>query len=87
MKRSVGRRNHAKRRAAERYGIGITNKDLNDVVKLIRCGKAKRSKRLSCGRSIHVVELHRTDFTVIYSNRHKEAVTFLPIERGMRIGV
>ena len=76
------RRQHSKRRAAERYHIHLTNKDLVNIVGLIRNGKATASCRITCSKSAILVQYMGENLFLLYSKRHKEILTFLPDDGG-----
>jgi hypothetical protein len=72
------RRNHAKIRAEERYGIKLGNQDLLNIVGMIKKNNARTVVRLSTSKSIKVVNYMGHDFIVVYSCKHHEIITFLP---------
>ena len=76
------RRQHSKRRAAQRYDIELTNKDLIKIVALIRNGKAAASRRITCSKSVVLVQYNGDDLVLLYSKRHKEILTFFPPDGG-----
>jgi len=76
------RRQHSKRRAAQRYDIELTNKDLIKIVELIRNGKAAVSRRVTCSKSVVLVQYNGDNLVLLYSKRHKEILTFFPPDGG-----
>jgi len=71
---------HAKRRAAERYGVAVNRAALREVTRQIQSGEAafveKQSLRLSC----FLVVIDGRKMIAIYDRVRKTAVTFLPRE-------
>lgn len=76
------RRDHAKRRALERYGAALSGRDLDRIVRAIQGGQSTPLKRQSQTRSIHKVTLHGTAFVVVYQRKTGEICTFLPPDWG-----
>ncbi len=69
---------HAKRRAAERYGI-VLNKHLRrQIVQSIRQNKARLIERQSHTRTTWLVTVDDKPAVVIYDNHRHTIVTFLP---------
>ena len=69
---------HAQRRALERYQLHVTPNDLRALVNKIQAGKATRLEKQSLRISKWLVEHEGVDYPVIYDNKRKMIVTFLP---------
>lgn len=78
--------NHAKKRVFERYGIELTNTDLDKMVKTIQSGDAEFIEGKTNTRVVHIVKYKKTEFRVLYSGTMKRIVTFLPLEEGENNG-
>lgn len=76
----TNRANHAKHRAAERYALALTRRDLEAIVALIRDGRVIASQRLTCSKSVKLIEYQGRRLVLLYSKRHREIVTFLPAD-------
>ena len=76
------RTRHAKIRADERYCLDLTRQDLQNIVGMIQNKKAIASHRISNSKSVKLVRYQDKNLVVLYSNRHKEIITFLPIDCG-----
>lgn len=74
------RRDHAKRRADERYQVRLTNQDLKNIAGMIRNRKAETVRRISNSKRLHCVVYRETALLALYSCRHHEVITFLPPE-------
>lgn len=68
---------HSKIRALERYGIALTNSDLQEISKRIRAGKSTFIKSRSARLSIHEVTHRGVVFKVLYDRNKGDVVTFL----------
>ena len=73
------RRRHAKQRAAQRYGLCLTTADLAAIVETIRDSQAVARLRISKNTSIQLVDHDGLRVAVLYSHRHHEIVTCLPM--------
>lgn len=71
-------RNHARIRALQRFGIRYGNDMRNCLVRKIQSGDAIFLERnsLRCGN--FAVNYQRQWYPVVYDNKRKEIVTFLP---------
>jgi len=71
-------KNHARARAAQRFGMIVTNAQMDDIVGQIQSGSAtfvdKESNRVSLWR----VKLEGDSFDVVYDKLRKTVVSFLP---------
>jgi len=74
------RENHVKRRSMERFGIYLSRKDQEEIVRTIREGKAEFLKRESNAKKHFKVEYHGKIFRVVYNKKHRCLLTVLPIE-------
>ncbi len=72
------RHTHAQRRAAERYGIVLTEEELKKIVKKIDSGQAGLVHRESSRIQILDVECGSKLVRVVYDLRRKALVTVLP---------
>jgi hypothetical protein len=71
-------RTHARRRAAERYGIELGASTRGEIVAKIRGGKSAFVKRQSLRVAIHDVTLgDGTTVRVVWDKQRAEIVTFL----------
>lgn len=71
-------RQHAKRRAAERYGIELTARRRREIIAGIHSHKYQFVERQSHRISVFLVDGVR----VVYDRQRKELVTFLPPDTG-----
>lgn len=76
-------RNHAKRRALERYEIELNWQDLEAIRRMIqRSGLHKEQivfvERQTIDRTVWLVKYKEKKLKVVYSKRHKSIVTVLP---------
>lgn len=78
------RRRHAKQRAAQRYGIDISDEALNHIRSLIKRGESRMLMRQSNSRVIHRVEVDGVVYVVAYHSERHEILTFLPPGRSQR---
>lgn len=69
---------HAKRRANTRYGLDLTNNDLQEIVRLIKQQKAKFIERQSLRVTHWEVEYKGETLRAVYDKRRSQIVTFLP---------
>lgn len=79
---SRARRIHAKRRAEERYGTVLTTSDLTAIRSCIQNGQSQFLGQISNSRSVHVVEYEGTHYQVVYHNKSKSILTFLPVRQS-----
>lgn len=75
-----GRDIHAARRAAERYGLVLSDRDLDEIAALCRKAKADgNADKVSTTRAIVDVEFRGKRLRAVYSKRNGgHVVTFLP---------
>lgn len=71
---------HAKRRAAERYDLEITENDLNRIIKSIQNGEGQLIRRQSHRVSIWSVICQTKECVVVYDKLRKNIASFLPLE-------
>lgn len=71
---------HAKKRAAERYGLVLNRREYMEVVNLIQDGKAQFMYRTSNRLAVFSLTYMETDVVVVYDKQRKTVVTFLPKE-------
>jgi hypothetical protein len=71
-------RKHAKRRALERYGLGLGRSDIAEVVKKIQAGEAVFVEKQSGRVSVWDVEVGGKTARVVYDKLRKNIATFLP---------
>ena len=73
-------RGHARRRLAERFGIRITNAELDALANNIRQGIGECLGRQSNRVTIWKIELEGRLMKCAYDKRTKEIVTFMPMD-------
>lgn len=79
MKHPAYLRVHAKRRAAQRYGIMLNRAQLNELVKQIWRGEATLVHKVSVNRSIWIVRLPDSrPARIVFDKKRRSIVTFLP---------
>lgn len=89
--KTVNQRQHAKRRAAERYKdsenqpLSITRKDIQDAVNQILSGKASKVEQISLNKSIWIVTVKGQKCRVVFDRKRKGLATFLPIDAGNKV--
>ena len=71
---------HAKRRASERYGLALSNDDLDKIVRLIQNHGAKFIRRQSGMITLWEVSFMEKKLQVVYDKQRSQVVTFLPPE-------
>jgi hypothetical protein len=76
---------HAKRRARERYGLEINRRDRQELIARIMNGDGKfipsrQLNRNNKNRRMWQIHYRGKDLLVIFDQRVKALVTFLPIE-------
>ena len=69
---------HAARRMAERYGLVVTGKDLEDMEWQIRDGKSTYLGAESLNISRHVVTFNSVPIVVLYNRKLHAICTALP---------
>lgn len=78
-------KNHAKKRALDRYGIELSPKDYDMLLGMILNGTAHLVKKLTNTRSIFLTPFQNRDLFSLYNNKTKRIVTFLTSEQIMEI--
>jgi len=76
---------HARERARQRYGVPMTQADLDGLVWRIQCQESTPVERQSNRVFIHRLWVDGRVFVVAYDRHRKQIVTFLPLE-GEQIG-
>lgn len=71
---------HASRRIAERYGMVVTGKDLEDMEAQIREGKSEYLGAESLNISRHVVTFNGVQIVTLYNKKLHTICTALPEE-------
>jgi len=74
----INQRKHAKQRAAERYGLELNRKDLADMSRDIKCGKASLIEQTSNRVGVYLLYKDGRMFKVVYDKKRDTIVTFLP---------
>lgn len=69
---------HAKRRAAQRFGVSLSDLEIAGFVESLRTRTATFVHRLDRGRSLWEVQLRGRPVRVVYDHAHEELVTVLP---------
>jgi hypothetical protein len=84
LSKKEAQRRHAARRAAERYFLHLTASVRDEIIRTIQSGRSTHLGRASLRVSKHRVKLHDgLTVTVVYDNKRKEIVTFLPNDRSL----
>ena len=79
MRSLKGIRDHARRRANQRYGVSINDAKRRKIINLIHSGKVGQFvKRLSLRITEWEIPLDGETFRVLYDKKRKDIVTFLP---------
>ncbi len=68
---------HARRRARTRYGVDLTDRDLDEMISEIQAGQAEHVEKQSNRVSVFIV---RDKFKVVYDKVRKSIATFLPMD-------
>ena len=69
---------HVKKRFLERFGVSLSNEDLNSMIEKIQGQTAVFIKKTSLRVTIWQVPLHGRLYEVVYDKRTKTIVTVLP---------
>lgn len=69
---------HAKVRAAERYGLDLTNADLLTMARSIRQGDSRFVAKQPLGREIHVLTHQGVKLAVLYDPKNRVVLSTLP---------
>lgn len=75
--KKTAQRRHAKRRAAQRFGVNVGTETLRAAVTAIQSGQAKHIETQSNRISVHELEIHGILMRVVYDKHRKEIVTVL----------
>lgn len=70
----------AKLRAAERFGLDLSNRDLAMIVRQIRYQESIFVMRSTKRVSLHIVEHNGTKLPVVYDKNRGALVTILPVQ-------
>lgn len=73
------RRNHAQRRAKERYEAWFSYEDLESVAQKIQAEDGVLLRRISSTKVLWLVEWKERIYKVGYSSNTKQVTTFLPL--------
>lgn len=68
---------HTLQRIKQRYGIELTNRHINKMIKMIQNDQSIFVSRRSKSRTTHRVTINSRDIFVVYSNRSKKIITAL----------
>lgn len=71
---------HSKKRSIERYGVELSNKDLEQIVSIIQKGGGRFLMRDSNRVTIWAVPYLNREFKVAYDKERKTIATCLPME-------
>jgi hypothetical protein len=77
---SNSRREHMKKRAKERFGVGIGKWARRSLIGKVQAGDVKFVRKPTNSRTLIVAEHAGIEVTFIYSGTSKGIVTFLPAE-------
>jgi hypothetical protein len=75
-------RTHAIRRAFERYGMVISNREYERILDMIAEGKSIVLGAARTGGEMHEVVLRRRTLIAVYRREDRTIPTFLPIGAG-----
>ncbi len=73
-------RRHAKTRAQERYGLHLTNADLQTIARTINERRSRFVTKQPLGREIHVLTHHNIKLAVLYDPTNNVVLSTLPSE-------
>lgn len=73
--KASNQRNHAKRRAGERFGLG--QDDVQRIGEMIRAGKSRPIVRQSNRVTVHRVRLDDVVIDAVYDSKRRQVVTLL----------
>ncbi len=76
--KATNQKRHAKRRAAERYGVDLHQDAYLQMIRAIQAGNAKLIKRQSVRCAIYEVSHKGQKLPVVYDRKRKTIVTVLP---------
>lgn len=85
MTKSRSEREHAKKRAFERYGLILNREDLMIIADLIRQNKACLIYRSSRRITVWQLSYKSTEVVLVYDKFRHEIVTFLPLKRADKL--
>jgi hypothetical protein len=69
---------HAAMRAASRYNLNLSESDRQKMVRDILEDRLKARRKLTCSRSLCLLNWQGQDILLIYSSTRKTIITFLP---------
>jgi hypothetical protein len=76
---------HAKKRAKQRFGLSLNRHSYGEMVKMIQSGKATFVSSSSSRVKIFSVPYDGNNYKVIYDNKRKKIVTFLPEDPNVQV--
>lgn len=71
---------HVKKRSLERFGIFLSKRDQEQIVRIIREGRAMLLSRESNTKSHYKLEYEGIMMRVVYSKEHKCLLTVIPLK-------
>lgn len=80
-------REHAKKRAMERYGLTLNREQYGELVKKIQRGNARLMQKQSLRVSVWEIEIRGFKVLVVYDKKRHNIVTFLPPEAYNNVGM
>lgn len=81
-KKAATLRRHARRRADTRYGLDLSRKELDEIVRAIQHNEGEFIEKQSLTRTLWLVNVKGQPCRVVYDRKRKAVVTFLPLEDG-----
>jgi len=75
--KKIDQRNHAKKRAFERYGLELNSQQYKEMCNILSSGKGKFILRQSNRRSIVSFNYNNKNYYVAYDKNRKQIATFL----------
>ena len=81
MRKAESQRIHAKKRAAERFGVELDDASINRIIQDIQSGKTECLYRRTNRISVHLIELAGRLAQCAYDKDRKQIVTFIEFNR------
>lgn len=75
---------HVKRRGMERFGIFLSKRDQQQIIRIIREGKAILLRKESNTKSHYKIEYEGILMRVVYTKAHKCLLTVIPLKNQQK---
>ena len=72
---------HARRRAMDRYGLWLSNSDIDNIVRMINAGKVRFIETETRERAVFVICYKKTICKVAYDKQMNNICSFLPMKQ------